>query len=131
MAGHIDHLIGYHRVRLLIMQVVDLLGEHVVKELVVLQILPPEIVRITLYQGPRLQQGVLWSNRNQTFQGLEANQLHNEPEPEIPEVMAIDQIHQIESQVDQSHDEKVLNQFPHIDGDFVGGRVEGLDVHIV
>lgn len=41
MARQIDHLISDHRVRLLIMQVVDLLGEHVVKELVVLQILPP------------------------------------------------------------------------------------------
>ena len=48
MAGQIDHLIGYHRVRLLIVQVVDLLGEHVVKELIVLQILPPEIVCIPL-----------------------------------------------------------------------------------
>jgi hypothetical protein len=48
MAGQIDHLIGYHRVRLLVMQKVDLLGEHVVKELVALQILPPEIVGIPL-----------------------------------------------------------------------------------
>jgi hypothetical protein len=49
MAGQIDHLIGYHRVRLLVMQEVDLLGEHVVKELVILQILPAEIVCIPLY----------------------------------------------------------------------------------
>ena len=44
MAGQIDDLIGYHRVSLLVMQKVDLLGEHVVKELVALQILPPKIV---------------------------------------------------------------------------------------
>ncbi len=48
MAGQIDHLIRYHRVCFLVVQEVDLLREHVVKELVVFQILPPEIVRIPL-----------------------------------------------------------------------------------
>ena len=48
MGGQIDDLISNHRVRLLVMQKVDLFGEHVVKELVVLQILPPDIVRISL-----------------------------------------------------------------------------------
>lgn len=48
MGGQIDHLIGYHRVCLLVMQEIDLLSEHVVKELVVFQILPPEIVCISL-----------------------------------------------------------------------------------
>ena len=48
MAWQIDHLIGNHRVRLLIMQVVNLLSKHIVKELAVLQIFPPEIIRIPL-----------------------------------------------------------------------------------
>ena len=48
MAGKIDHLIRYHRVCLLVVQEINLLGEHVVKELIVLQILPPEIVSIPL-----------------------------------------------------------------------------------